>query len=70
MVQWDWQHFGRAWDVGSILGLAQWIKDLVLLQVWLRLQLWLRSDPCPGNSICHRVTKKKKKKEIEIENEF
>ena len=26
-----------------------------------RLHLWLRSDPWPGNSICHRVAKKKKR---------
>ena len=28
---------------------AQWVKDLVLLQLWHRLQLWLRFNPWPGN---------------------
>ena len=31
-------------------------------QLWRRLQLWLRFDPWPRKSICHRVAKKKKKK--------
>ena len=35
--------------LGLIPGLLQWIKDLVLLHVWCRLQLWLRFDPWPGN---------------------
>ena len=30
--------------VGSIPGLAQWVKDLVLPQLWCRLQMRLRSD--------------------------
>ena len=33
--------------------LAQWIKDLVLLQPWRRMQLQLGSDPWPGNFVCH-----------------
>jgi len=28
---------------GSIPGLVQWVKDIVLLQLWRRLQLWLGS---------------------------
>ena len=40
--------------------LAQWVKDPLLLQLCPRWQLWLRSDPWPGNSICHGVAKKKK----------
>ena len=52
------QHWGK----GSIPGLAQWVKDLVLAQLWHRLQLWLGSDPWPGNFICHGAAKKDKKK--------
>ena len=42
----------ECWDIGSIPSLAQWVKDLVLLQLRLRLQLHLASDLWPGNSIC------------------
>ena len=34
---------------GSIPALVQWAKDPVLLQLWLRLQLWFGSDPWPRN---------------------
>ena len=34
------------------------LKALALVQLWCRSQLWLRSDPCPGNSICLRAAKK------------
>ena len=53
----SWEH----WDTGLIPSLAQWIKDPGLLQLQLRLQLWLRSDPWPKNYTCCRVTKKEKK---------
>ena len=65
----SWEH----WDVGLIPILAQWIKDLVLLQLWFGSQLWLRSDPWPGNSICHRAAKiffKLNKKQNKIRNEY
>ena len=29
--------------------MAQWVKDLVLLQLWYRSQLQLRFSPWPGN---------------------
>ena len=41
----------------SIVGLRTW----PCLQLQLRLQLWLRSDPWPGNSICLGAAKKEKK---------
>ena len=30
-------------DVGLIPGLAQWVKDPVLRELWCRSQMWLRS---------------------------
>ena len=56
MVSWE------RWDAGSIPSWAQWVKDLVLMQLQLRSQLQLGSDPWPSNSICHRAAKKKKTK--------
>ena len=47
------------WDAGSIPYPAQWVKDLVLPQLWLRYDPWAR------NSMCCRVAKKKKKNEEE-----
>ena len=52
----SWDH----WDSGLIPGLVQWVKDLVMLHLWLRSWLCLRSDPWPGNSICCGAAKKKK----------
>ena len=43
------------WKAGSIPGLAQWVGDLALLQLW-------QSDPLPRNSICSEVAKKEKNK--------
>ena len=56
----------ECWNVGSTLGLSQWVKDLVLPQLQFQWQLWLGSDPWPRNSICcgpkkRREEKKKKK---------
>ena len=45
MVQWGQQRLGSAGM--RVPRLAQWIKDLALLQLWLRLG----SDPWPRNSI-------------------
>ena len=48
------------WDKGLILSPtpAQWVKNLVLLQLWLRSQQQLGSDPWLRNSICHEVAQK------------
>ena len=55
-----WEH----WDVGWIPSPAQWVKDPALLQLWLRSQLQLRSDPWPGSSICQGAAKNGKKKKV------
>ena len=44
----------------------QWVKDVVLPQLWYRLQLRLEFDPWPGNQIPYGMgaaIKKKKKSE-------
>ena len=55
-ASWEFQ------DSCSIPSPAQWVQDLTLLQLWLRLQLHLRSDCWPGDSICCVVAKNEKKK--------
>ena len=49
------------WDAGLIPSPAQWVKDPGLSQLWLRLQLQLRSDPWPGSATCFMVAKKERK---------
>ena len=44
--------------------LAGGLKDLVLPQLWCRLQLQLASDPGPGNSMCCGAAKKEKRKRV------
>ena len=64
VVSWERQ------AVSLIPGLVQWFKDLLMLQQWLRSRLQLGSDPWPGNSICHRVAKKKKRKQKTKNNTY
>ena len=54
-------------STGSFSGLVQWVKDPALLQLWCRSQMWLRTYPCVGISICcgygkNKQTNKQKKK--------
>ena len=40
---------GRCRGSGLIPSLVQYVKDLVLLLLWHRSQLWLGFSPWPGN---------------------
>ena len=53
----SWDH----WVTDSIPGLAQWVKDLALPQLWLRLRQTLGTDPWPQNSYAAGRPKIKKK---------
>ena len=55
----SWEH----WDAGLIPSPAQQVKDLVLLQLWLRSQPQLRSETWPRNSTWCRAAKKEEKKQ-------
>ena len=43
-------------------GPEQWVKDLALLQLWLRLKLWLGFDTWRKNFIMLQMQTEKKKK--------
>ena len=48
--------------------MAQWVKDLVLPQLWPRLQLQHRVDPWPRNFTMPQVRQKKKKDMFNIKD--
>ena len=50
----------QRWDTGSIPSPAELVKYPTLRQLQLKLQLCSDLIPGPGNSISHRLTKKKK----------
>ena len=60
VVQMDRQHLCSARTRVRCLAWHSGLKELVLLQLWHRLQLQLGSDLWPRNSICHGVAKKEK----------
>ena len=45
---------------------VQWVKDLVLWQMWHRSQMQLGFDPWPGNVCMPQVSPKKKKKYVYV----
>ena len=49
----------------SITSLEQWAKDLVLPQLWYRLQLWFGFDPWSRN-FCMPWVQPKKEKNLEF----
>ena len=55
--------------MGSIPSLAQWVKDLAVLQMYHRLQLQLRFDPWPVNTFAMGKEKKRERKKEERKNE-
>ena len=63
MAKWINDLAGLCGIVGSIPGLAKWVKDPVLLHLWHRSQMWLRFDLWPGEihmpQVCPRKGKKK-----------
>ena len=54
----------QCWDIGSIARLAQWVKDQRCYNCSCGEGHNCGSDLTPwlGNSICHKVAKKEKKK--------
>ena len=46
--------------------MAQWVRDLVLSLLWLRLLLWCEFDPWPGNFHMLQIGPKIKKNKLTI----
>ena len=53
----------QRWDIGSIPGPVQWVKDLMLPQLWHRSQCSWDLIPGPGTSMCLGAAKNWGKKE-------
>ena len=47
----------ESWDMGLIHRPAQWVKDLVLLQLQLRFDPWLGSSICLGAAKNEKINK-------------
>ena len=60
VAQWGSAASWEPWDTGSMPRLAQWVKDLALQKLWLRMKR-LGSDPWPRHSMCHGAAKRKNK---------
>ena len=64
MAQKDQQHLCITRMQIRSLARHSGLKHPLLLQLWHRWQLWLRSDPWPGNSAHRGAAKKEKKKKL------
>ena len=55
-------HIPECWEAGSIPGLAQWVRDLELPELWGSLELALDLIPGPGTPNAKGQPEKKKRK--------
>ena len=46
--------------------MTQWVKDLALVQLWCRSQLWLRFNLWPGNFHVLKVWLRKRKTKTQL----